>query len=136
MVVQVMDHPVEPGTELLEVPLMGSDKHHCSLRSGEQWQRIVQRPGRLSGPVPSNQDTPADCFKGPGVRNDEDWPTRGKHDVLGPKSRGAVRLGIRRALTRDRQIDRFCQLDQRRRIAIIQEVPFALDAVEPLHPLR
>jgi hypothetical protein len=34
-------------------------------------------------------------------------------------------------LTRNRQVDRFCKLDQRRRIAIGQEVPLALDAVKP-----
>src|SRR3984893_19422202 len=91
----------------------------------------MQRPGRLSGPVPSNQDTLAHRFKSPSVRNDEDWPTSGNHDVLRAKSRGAVGLGIRRTLTRNRQINRFCKLDQRRRIAGGHEAPLALHAVEP-----
>ena len=41
MMVQVMDHPIERGAVLREVPLMGPDKNHCSFSIGEQWQRIV-----------------------------------------------------------------------------------------------
>ena len=92
----------------------------------------MQRAVRLWGPVPSDQDPLAHRLKRPGVRQDEDRPTGGKHNVLRSKSRGAVvRLGIWRALSRNRYIDRFCQLDQRRRVAVGHEVPLALDAGQP-----
>jgi hypothetical protein len=88
-------------------------------------------PGGLAGPVPSDQDALADRFKGPGVRHDQDRATGGNHNVLGTKSRGTVRPGTRRTLTGNRQIDRFCELDQRRRVAISQKMPLALDTVKP-----
>ncbi len=40
MMVQMMDHPVERGAVLLEVPLIGSDENYRSFSVGEQWQRI------------------------------------------------------------------------------------------------
>ena len=36
-----MDHPIERGAVLREVPLMRPDKNHRSFSIGEQWQRIV-----------------------------------------------------------------------------------------------
>ena len=119
MPLQVTDDALEPRPVLLEVPLRRSDKYHGDgFGVRQQRQRVIQRPVRLAGPVPGDQDALSDGFETPGVGDDEDRAADRDHDVLGPKPRGAIRVQVGWALAGDRQIHRLRELDQRCPVAV------------------
>src|SRR5262249_13088578 len=88
-------------------------------------------PGGLASAVPSDEDALPQRIKSSGVRHDDYRPAGPKHYVLRPKLRRPIRWGMGLTLTRNRQIDRFCQLDQRRRVAVSSQFPLALETVKP-----